>query len=152
MILFSKGNLWQLDAEALVNTVNTVGVMGKGIALQFKQEFPHNYAMYRDACQKKSLTIGRLLTSTDQSLLLGTRTIINFPTKQHWRNPSRYEYIEKGLIALCAFLKTTAIRTVAIPALGSGNGGLDWTVVKKMIEKYLSGLPQEITVYEPAGF
>ncbi|MDP9079926.1 MAG: macro domain-containing protein [Bacteroidota bacterium] len=100
MITFLTGNLLQSNAYALLNTVNTVGLMGNGIALQFKNEFPHNYAVYREACKNHELVVGQLLAMKDNSLLLGERLIINFPTKTHWRSPSEYTYIEHGLRAL----------------------------------------------------
>jgi O-acetyl-ADP-ribose deacetylase (regulator of RNase III) len=149
MIRYTTGNIMDSSAEALVNTVNTVGVMGKGIALQFKQAFPHNFEVYKQACLKGQLTIGKILAVKDSELLMGERLIINFPTKQHWKMPSKYEYIESGLIALVSFLKENAIKSMAIPALGCGNGGLDWHLVKPMIEKHLSQLDMAIWVYEP---
>jgi len=149
MIKFLSGNLLESNAYALVNTVNTVGVMGKGIALQFKNEFPHNYIIYREACLKNKLNIGQLLTVADSSLLLGERLIINFPTKTHWRLPSEYSYIEKGLQALVKFLTENEIKSLALPALGCGNGGLDWVHVKEMICQHLEPLDTAIEVYEP---
>jgi O-acetyl-ADP-ribose deacetylase (regulator of RNase III) len=149
MLRFTTGNLLDSSAEALVNTVNTVGVMGKGIALQFKQAFPHNYEIYRQACLNGSLQTGQLLTVTDTDLLMGERLIINFPTKRHWKSPSTYEYVETGLVALVNYLKTKPIKSLAMPALGCGNGGLDWKLVKPMIEKHLAGLDLSIWIYEP---
>lgn len=104
MIHFLYGDLLKSEAYALVNTVNTVGVMGKGIALQFKNEFPYNYTIYREACLKRELKVGQLLSVQDNSLLLGERLIINFPTKTHWRLPSEYSYIEEGLKGLAALI------------------------------------------------
>lgn len=141
--------MMQSGAEALVNTVNTVGVMGKGIALQFKEAFPNNNKAYIDACKNKKLEPGKLLAVWDENLQLGRKLIINFPTKIHWRNPSKYEYIEKGLITLRELLQKKNLKSVAIPPLGSGNGGLDWNKVKPMIEQALSGLNTEIMIYEP---
>jgi O-acetyl-ADP-ribose deacetylase (regulator of RNase III) len=137
------------SAEALVNTVNTVGVMGKGIALQFKQAFPHNFNSYKKACANGQLTTGCILAVKDSELLIGERLIINFPTKQHWKMPSRYEYVESGLIALVSYLRDSPVKSVAMPALGCGNGGLDWNKVKLMIEQHLAGLDMAIWVYEP---
>jgi len=139
----------QSGAEALVNTVNTVGVMGKGIALQFKELFPNNNKAYIDACKRKELEPGKLLAVWDENMHLGKKLIINFPTKIHWRNPSKYEYIEKGLDALRELLLSRKITSVAIPPLGSGNGGLDWQKVRPMIEESLKGLPTNILIYEP---
>lgn len=149
MIKVFEGDMMQSGAEALVNTVNTVGVMGKGIALQFKEAFPSNNKAYIDACKNKELEIGKLLAIWDENLQLGRKLIINFPTKTHWRYPSKYEYIEKGLIALRALLQKEEIKSIAIPPLGCGNGGLDWNKVKPMIEQALSGLDIEIMIYEP---
>jgi O-acetyl-ADP-ribose deacetylase (regulator of RNase III) len=149
MITSLSGNLLQSDAYALVNTVNTVGVMGKGIALQFKKEFPHNYAVYREACLKHELKVGHLLAVRDTSLLLGERLIINFPTKTHWRLPSEYTYIEQGLFALAKLISTREIQTIALPALGCGNGSLDWQTVRQMICGHLEGLDAAIEVYQP---
>jgi O-acetyl-ADP-ribose deacetylase (regulator of RNase III) len=149
MIKVFEGDMMQSKAEALVNTVNTVGVMGKGIALQFKEAFPSNNKAYIDACKSKELEIGKIFAIWDENLELGRKLIINFPTKTHWRYPSKYEYIEKGLIALRQLLQKEKIKSIAIPPLGSGNGGLDWNKVKPMIEKALSGLDTEIMIYEP---
>jgi O-acetyl-ADP-ribose deacetylase (regulator of RNase III) len=149
MITFKTGDLLQSSAEALVNTVNTVGVMGKGIALQFKEAFPNNNKVYVDACKRKELVPGKLLAVWDENLQLGKKLIINFPTKAHWRQPSKYEYIEKGLTALRQLLQNGQVRSVAIPPLGCGNGGLDWAVVRPMIASALEDLDLDIIVYEP---
>ncbi len=125
MIRYTTENIMDSSAEALVNTVNTVGVMGKGIALQFKQAFPHNFNVYRQACGNGAFNTGQILAVKDSELLLGERLIINFPTKQHWKMPSRYEYVESGLIALVSYLKENRVRSLALPALGCGNGGLE---------------------------
>lgn len=150
MIKFLSGNLLESNDYALVNTVNTVGVMGKGIALQFKNEFPRNYAIYREACLNYQLKTGQLLAVEDRSLLLGERLIINFPTKTHWRLPSEYSYIEQGLTALSLIIPEKQITSIAIPALGCGNGGLNWFRVKEMICQYLEPLDIAIEVYEPS--
>lgn len=150
MLKFTKGNLLESGAEALVNTVNTVGEMGKGIALQFKQAFPANYQKYRAACKSGKLRTGHILVVKDSNLLTGEKTIINFPTKQDWKNPSKNEYIATGLSALVNFLKQAKLKSIALPALGCGNGGLDWQVIKPMLVGMLSDLPMEIIVYEPA--
>ncbi|WPU94692.1 macro domain-containing protein [Mucilaginibacter sabulilitoris] len=150
MLRFTKGNLLDSGAEALVNTVNTMGVMGKGIALQFKKAFPLNYQLYREACQRGELETGQLLVVKDTNLLTGEKTIINFPTKKDWKHPSKNEYIASGLIALRVFLEKSKLKSIALPALGCGNGGLDWQVVKPMLTGMLSDLQIEIIVYEPA--
>jgi len=149
MIKFLSGNILESKAYALVNTVNTVGVMGKGIALQFKNKFPYNYVIYREACLKHEVKIGLLLPVEGRSLHLGERLIINFPTKTHWRFPSEYSYIEKGLEALVKLIAEKEIKSIALPALGCGNGGLDWARVKEMICRYLEPLEVIIEVYEP---
>lgn len=136
-------------AQALVNTVNTVGVMGKGIALQFKEAFPSNNKAYVTACKRKELVPGKILAVWDENLQLGKKCIINFPTKTHWRQPSKYEYIEKGLVALADFLKKEKIKSVAIPPLGCGNGGLEWSKVRPIIEQALSELDMDIYLFEP---
>ena len=150
MIRFTTGNILESGADALVNTVNTVGVMGKGIALQFKNAFPTNYKKYREACKNGELETGKLLVFKDSNLLTGEKTIINFPTKRDWKNPSKNEYIASGLIALLSYLKKSPLESIAIPALGCGNGGLDWQVIKPMLTGILSELTMDIIVYEPA--
>jgi len=137
-------------AEALVNTVNTVGVMGKGIALQFKEAFQTNYNKYIYACKKGTFNIGDLLVVKDQNVELGEKIIINFPTKKHWKQPSQYTYIEVGLSALARYIRENRIKSIAMPPLGCGNGGLDWAIVKPMIERHLEGIDAEIYLYEPS--
>lgn len=149
MIQILTGDLLKSDAEALVNTVNTVGVMGKGIALQFKEAFPYNNKVYIETCKRKELEPGKLLSVWDENLLYGKKLIVNFPTKTHWRQPSKYEYIEEGLTALREEIKNKKIKSIAIPPLGAGNGGLDWTVVKPMILEALKDLPVDIQIFEP---
>lgn len=148
MLHYTTGNLLDSQAEVLVNTVNTVGVMGKGIALQFKEAYPHNFSVYRTACREGAFQIGQILAVADQDAF-GPRTIVNFPTKQHWRSPSRYEYIEAGLVALAQYLIETRPAGIAIPPLGCGNGGLEWERVREMIEQHLADLPLEIYLYAP---
>ena len=149
MLTHITGDLLKANAEALVNTVNTVGVMGKGIALQFKEEFPKNNKEYIAACKVGILEPGLLLPVWDNSLHLGRKLIINFPTKVHWRQASRYEYIEVGLQALRQLILEIGIKSIAIPPLGCGNGGLEWDRVKELIEQYLSDVPAEVLVYNP---
>lgn len=150
MIHYVKGNLLESEAQALVNTVNTVGVMGKGIALQFREAFPANYRIYRDACRNGSFHIGEVLVTEDTNMMLGHKIIVNFPTKTHWKMPSEYSYIEQGLMSLRREIVNRNIRSIAIPPLGSHNGGLDWLKVKRMIEQILNGLDCEIFLYEPS--
>lgn len=150
MIHYVKGNLFESDAQALVNTVNTVGVMGKGLALQFREAFPENYRVYRNACQSHSLSVGQMLVVDDINMKGVNKIIINFPTKTHWRLPSEYSYIEEGLQALRNEIISRGIQSIAIPPLGSHNGGLHWHRVKLMIELMLSDLSCDIYVYEPS--
>lgn len=150
MIYFTTGNLLESEAQALVNTVNTVGVMGKGIALQFKQAFPENFRRYAEACKNKAIVIGRMFVTEETSLLGGKKLIINFPTKTNWRLPSEYAYIEAGLTALANLIREREIPSIAIPPLGAGNGGLDWDRVKAMLVTHLSELDCEVYVYEPS--
>lgn len=149
MIKYITGNIFEGSTEALVNTVNTVGIMGKGIALQFKNQFPSNYREYVKACKSGALQIGKLLVVEDSSLHYGKKTIINFPTKTDWRKPSEYDFIEKGLLDLVRLIKEHKIKSIAIPPLGAGNGGLEWYKVKTFLEKYLADLDCTVEVYEP---
>ena len=151
MIQFKKGDLLASTDGVLVNTVNTVGVMGKGIALQFRDEFPHNYEVYVEACRKGELYPGKLLVVDDKSPRYGVKTIVNLPTKIHWRNPSKYEYVEKGLEALREFIIANNVEAISIPPLGCGNGGLDWNRVKSMITHYLADLHSTLHIYEPSA-
>lgn len=152
MLHFITGNLLESDAQALVNTVNTVGVMGKGIALQFKNMFPNNFKIYASACKNKEVKTGKLLVTEEETLLKGKKIIINFPTKTSWRLPSEYSYIEAGLNDLVNVIIEKKIKSIAIPPLGSGNGGLDWNKVKAILEKKLMDLDCEIYIYEPSAF
>ncbi len=149
MIHYKTGNLLESDAEALVNTVNTVGVMGKGIALQFKNMFPNNFKLYSQACKNKEVKVGQLFVTEDESLLSGKKVIINFPTKTNWRLPSEYLYIELGLTELVKVIREKGIKSIAIPPLGAGNGGLDWSKVKQILERYLNDIDCQIYIYEP---
>ncbi len=151
MIHYRTGNLLDSEAEALVNTVNTVGVMGKGIALQFKNMFPNNFKQYANACKEKEVMIGKLLVTEEETLLRGKKIIINFPTKTNWRLPSEYNYIDAGMAELVKLIKAKNIKSIAIPPLGSGNGGLDWNKVKAIIEKDLSDLACDIYIYQPSS-
>lgn len=148
MIRFTTGNLLEARAEALVNTVNTVGVMGKGIALMFKERFDQNYRLYAAACKAKEVRTGKMFVTEVQELD-GPRWIVNFPTKQHWRSPSKLEWIVEGLQDLRRFLIEERVQSVAIPPLGAGNGGLEWPQVRAQIETALNGLETEILVFEP---
>lgn len=148
MIKFLTGNILESEAQALVNTVNTVGVMGKGIALQFKKAFPENFKAYAKACKNKEIDIGRLFVFQENTLS-GGKIIINFPTKRDWRKPSEYEYIEKGLDDLIRIINEYNIQSIALPPLGAGSGGLLWEKVKAIIQNKLGNLDIDIFVYEP---
>lgn len=146
---FTKGNLLQADTEAIVNTVNCVGFMGRGIAAQFKRQYPANFKAYESACRRKEVVPGRMfIFETGQ--FTNPRFIINFPTKRHWRGKSRIEDIESGLVALIDEVKVRGIKSIAIPPLGCGLGGLDWQDVRPRIEKAFSVLPNvRALVFEP---
>ncbi len=147
MILYVDGNLFQSPAQVLVNTTNTVGVMGKGIALEFKRLFPDMYTGYRELCEQKKFTIGMLWLHKSPN-----KWVLNFPTKKHWRSPSKIEYVEKGLQKFIESYVNLGIHSIAFPALGCGNGQLDFkTQVQPLMQKYLSNLPIEIFVYPSSG-
>ena len=139
MIEYKKGDILREDVEALVNAVNCVGVMGRGIALQFKNVFPENFKAYAAACDRNEVQPGRMLIFKT-GRLTNPKYIINFPTKRHWRGKSRIEDIDAGLVSLVREIRSHNIRSIAIPPLGSGLGGLDWSAVRPRIEKSLSGL------------
>lgn len=152
MIKFTTGNLLEAKAEALVNTVNTVGVMGKGIALMFKEAFPDNLKVYERACKSGDMRTGKMLVTERSDLVNGPRWIINFPTKKHWRSPSKMEWIIDGLEDLKRVIVERGIKSIALPPLGSGNGGLDWQDVRPHIEAALNALPDvEVIVFEPTS-
>ena len=151
MIEYRTGNLIKADAEALVNTVNCVGVMGKGIALMFRESFPGNYRSYRAACKAGELRPGDLFVHRRDDLV-GPRLIVNFATKKHWRGKSRMEWIESGLAKLAALVREEDIRSIALPPLGVGNGGLDWSEVRPRIVEYLGGFEGvRVIVFEPTN-
>ncbi|MGY5732404.1 type II toxin-antitoxin system antitoxin DNA ADP-ribosyl glycohydrolase DarG [Vibrio chemaguriensis] len=149
MIKFTSGNILKDSSEAIVNTVNCVGVMGKGLALQFKKAFPDNFKLYKSACDRKEIKIGKVFI-TESGDMFNKKFIVNFPTKDHWRGKSKYEYIESGLDDLVTKIREYGIKSIAIPPLGAGLGGLDWTKVKSMIIDKLSPLVDvEVFIYEP---
>lgn len=150
MIHYITGNILESEAEALVNTVNTVGVMGKGIALQFKKAYPNNFKAYEASCKSNDVQVGKMFVAIDSNITSGEKIIINFPTKTNWRKPSEYAYIKNGLDDLVKVISTKQIKSIAIPPLGAGNGGLNWEKVKKIIEQKLEHLPIDIFVYEPS--
>lgn len=151
MIEPAEGNIVQADAEALVNTVNCVGIMGRGIALQFRKAFPENYAVYRATCDRQELSPGMMLVY-DLGHLTNPRYVINFPTKRHWKGKSRIEDIEAGLPALIDVVRGRGIRSIAVPPLGCGLGGLDWSVVRPRIERAFAAVPDvRVLLYSPHG-
>ncbi|MCK5241327.1 macro domain-containing protein [bacterium] len=151
MIEFEKGNILDANTEAIVNTVNTVGIMGKGIALQFKKAFPENYEAYKEACEAKKVKIGKMFIY-EPHLACGPRYIINFPTKSHWKAKSRIEDIDSGLEALAQEVILRNISSIAIPPLGCGLGGLRWSEVKPRIEAAVASLKNvNVLVFEPSG-
>ena len=147
--IIPKGDILKSDVEALVNTVNCVGVMGRGIALQFKKKFPENFAAYKRACDADEITLGEVLVF-DTGKMFNPRYIINFPTKNHWRAKSRIEDIAAGLESLVAAIKDRKIKSVAIPPLGCGLGGLEWTNVRPLILRACEELQDvQVSVFEP---
>lgn len=151
MITFTHGDILRDSSEALVNTVNCMGVMGRGIALQFRNAFPANFKAYVKACKKGEIQPGRMFVH-ETGALTGPRFIINFPTKRHWRGQSRMEDIESGLVALVELIRTARIRSIAVPPLGCGLGGLEWSAVREKIVAALGSLDEVmVNVYEPAG-
>jgi O-acetyl-ADP-ribose deacetylase (regulator of RNase III) len=143
MLIDKTGNLFDAPVRALVNPVNCVGIMGKGLALTFKTQFPEMFADYETACRNGKLKPGLLHTWQ----LSDGRWIVNFPTKSHWKGPSKLEYIDAGLPVLADFIQMNAIESIAIPALGCGLGGLDWRIVKPRIERALSEVAQGTDVW-----
>ena len=143
MILYVQGDLFQTPAQVLVNTVNTVGVMGKGVALQFKRHFPEMFAKYSELCEKGDFNVGSLWLYKTPN-----KWVLNFPTKRHWRQPSRIEYVESGIKKFVETYSSMGIHSIAFPPLGCGNGQLDFrSQVQPLMEKYLQPLPIEVFVY-----
>jgi O-acetyl-ADP-ribose deacetylase (regulator of RNase III) len=151
MIRFTTGDMMTSNTEALVNTVNCVGIMGRGVALQFKNAYPENFKAYAVACSKQEVQPGKMFVFETHSFA-NPKYIINFPTKRHWKGKSRLEDIENGLIDLLQVIRDKQIKSVAIPPLGSGLGGLDWSIVRQKIESALEELGDvEVTVFEPGA-
>jgi O-acetyl-ADP-ribose deacetylase (regulator of RNase III) len=150
MVEYVTGNLLEADVDALVNTVNTKGVMGKGIALQFRRAFPENYEAYRAACDVGEVQLGRMFVVMTGHLGR-PRLIINFPTKKHWKSRSRIADIEAGLVDLRRVLDEHDVESLALPPLGCGLGGLEWSDVRPRIEAALADAPVHALVFEPAG-
>lgn len=149
MKFIQNGNIFNAKTEAVINTVNCVGVMGKGIALQFREKYPMNYRQYKVACDAGKVTVGKMFVT--QTGLLYPQYIINFPTKKHWRGKSDLDYIKLGLIDLKSVLKKYRIKSVAIPPLGAGNGGLAWQSVKQLILSELNDSDVDIQIFEPSA-
>ncbi|MDB6135009.1 MAG: ADP-ribose 1-phosphate phophatase related protein [Verrucomicrobiales bacterium] len=151
MIVESSGNLLDSPAEALVNAVNCVGVMGKGIALQFAKAFPSNLLAYQTACRRKEVEPGKMFVTRNPNLT-GPEWIINFPTKRHWKGWSRLDDVASGLTALTASIQEHNIRSIAVPPLGCGNGGLNWADVRPLIEEAFAALPSvKVFLFSPMG-
>jgi O-acetyl-ADP-ribose deacetylase (regulator of RNase III) len=149
MLEFVKGDFFEFDADIRVNTVNCVGVMGAGVALAFKNKYPEMFKEYVQQCKANEIAPGRPSVWKQGDMFSKGIEIINFPTKNHWRNPSEYEYVENGLIWLSNYLKNKEGLTITLPALGCGHGGLDWEKVKQLILKYLEETSNNILVFEP---
>jgi len=151
MLEITRGDILKADTEALVNTVNCVGVMGRGIALQFRKAFPENFKTYKSACDKEKFRPGMMLVY-DLNRFENPRYVVNFPTKRHWKGKSKIEDIESGLEALVKEVAKLNIRSIAIPPLGCGLGGLSWNQVKPIIQRAFDALPDvHVFLYEPAG-
>lgn len=151
MVTYTQGNLLEADVDAVVNTVNTVGIMGKGIALMFKEQFPRNFEAYARACDAGEVRTGKMFV-TENKELFGPRWIINFPTKTHWRVKTKIEWVEDGLKDLVRVIREKGINSIAIPPLGCGNGGLDWRDVRPLLESALAELEGvNAIVYEPTS-
>jgi O-acetyl-ADP-ribose deacetylase (regulator of RNase III) len=151
MIEEASGNLLAADVDALVNTVNTVGIMGKGIALQFKRAFPDNFRQYEKACKAHTVNVGTMFVH-EMDAIAGPRFIVNFPTKKHWKSQSRIEDIESGLEDLRTVIEKLDVKSIAVPPLGCGNGGLDWSEVYPLIRHKLGEIVGvRVLVYPPAG-
>lgn len=146
MIRYIEGDIFKSPAQVIVNTVNTVGVMGKGIALEFKKRYPDMFQAYRDICDKRKLKTGTLMLYYEPD-----HWVLLFPTKENWRNPSRMEYIEAGLAKFCRTYAEKGITSVAFPKLGCGNGELNWSDVQPVMEKYLKDLPIDVYIYLGTG-
>ncbi|WP_201408622.1 type II toxin-antitoxin system antitoxin DNA ADP-ribosyl glycohydrolase DarG [Mycobacterium paraintracellulare] len=151
MITYRDGDLLKADTDALVNTVNCVGVMGKGIALQFKRRYPDVFKAYEKACKRGEVAIGKMFV-VETGQLDGPKYIINFPTKKHWRSPSQLSYIDAGLKDLVRVIRELRITSIAVPPLGAGSGGLNWRDVEPRLTAAFADLPDVHTVlYPPAG-
>lgn len=148
MLRYIQGNIFDAPTQAIVNTVNTEGVMGKGLALQFKERYPENYKAYRKACKENKVVVGKMFITTHNTLQ-ESKIVINFPTKTTWRKPSEYTYIIDGLKDLKQQIANHKIKSIAIPPLGTHNGGLQWDKVKQLIEQSMTDVDCDIHIYTP---
>lgn len=151
MIKFVSGDFFKFEADIRVNTVNCVGVMGAGVALAFKKRYPSMFADYAEQCSLGLIRPGKPSVWHSSDALLEDVEVVNFPTKDHWKKPSEYSYVESGLQWLSTYLKERQGKVVTLPALGCGHGGLEWVRVKELIEKYLGDSPAQILVFEPSS-
>ena len=151
MIEFKTGNMFDQDCEYIINTVNCVGVMGKGVAFAFKNKYPEMFAEYKKECEVGNIDIGKPFIWKYKDMF-EPQIVINLPTKMHWKDPSTLVYIQNGLNWLRNYFENKPNSTVVMPALGCGNGGLDWDTVKNMIQESLEDLKTQFFVYEPGGF
>lgn len=142
MIHYVSGNIFDSPAQTLVNPVNTVGVMGKGLALEFKKRYPRMFEEYKKQCRDGWLYVGSFMLWRAKD-----HFVLNFPTKKHWKDPSSLIYVEAGLLSLANEYENYGISSIAFPKLGCGNGGLDWEVVKPVMERYLQELPIDVYIY-----
>lgn len=152
-VTFMQGDMFGARADAIVNTVNCVGVMGKGVALEFKRRWPENFDEYRELCQRKALRPGKVFVHQNSDMLDrdSWRFLINFPTKDHWKQKSKIEYIDKGLDDFLVQVGNHGIKSVVLPPLGCGNGGLDWLEVRSLIVRKLSSVDSvKFFVFEPS--
>lgn len=149
MIEIGHGSILKADSVAIVNAVNCVGIMGKGIALQFKKAYPDNFEAYRKACEARAVKPGSMFIFEIESMI-NPRYIINFPTKRHWKEKSQIEDIEAGLKSLVEEVQKRNISSIAVPPLGCGLGGLKWSIVRPLIEKAFTKLPAvHVILFEP---
>lgn len=151
MLEFVTGDFFDFEADIRVNTVNCIGVMGAGVALAFKKRYPDMFYHYAEQCKAGKVRPGQPSVWTNRDMVSTEVEIINFPTKNDWRNPSEYSYIEDGLIWLASYLKAKEGKVVTLPALGCGHGGLEWDIVRSLIEKYLGDTQAKVLVFEPSS-
>lgn len=142
MIHYVSGNIFDSPAQTLVNPVNTVGVMGKGLALEFRRRYPNMFDEYKNQCRDEWLHVGDLMLWRAKD-----HFVLNFPTKKHWKDPSSLIYVEAGLLSFVNKYESYGVSSIAFPKLGCGNGGLDWKAVKPVMERYLQELPIDVYIY-----